>query len=127
MATTGSSRSSPTCWPAPCVPRCCLVYAYRDRQACAALRSVADQRGSIARLPLGPMTEAECGQFVGAVTPSRLRVLYCDSHGIPLYLRARLRALAGGSAVEQAALLDRTGLALTQRAPDDLGRGRARR
>jgi DNA-binding CsgD family transcriptional regulator len=82
-----------------------VVYAYRDRQACAALRSVADQRGSIARLPLGPMTEAECGQLAGAVTPSRLRVLHCDSHGIPLYLKARLRALAGGSAVEQVALL----------------------
>src|SRR4029077_1426473 len=82
-----------------------LVYAYRGRQACAALRSVAEQRGSIARLPLGPMTEPECGQFARAVTPSRLRLLYCDSHGIPLYLKAQLRALAGGPAVEQAALL----------------------
>jgi DNA-binding CsgD family transcriptional regulator/tetratricopeptide (TPR) repeat protein len=82
-----------------------LVYAYRHRQASLTLRTVAEQRGVITRLPLGPLTEAECAQFTGAVTRSRLRDLRRDSHGIPLYLRA----LTGQSAVERTTLLAELG------------------
>jgi DNA-binding NarL/FixJ family response regulator len=72
----------------PMRARLLLVYAYRDRQAGPALRGAAQGRGTVTRLPLGPLTEADCARLAGTLPRSQLRALYRDSQGVPLYLRA---------------------------------------
>ncbi|OLE23705.1 MAG: hypothetical protein AUG44_21425 [Actinobacteria bacterium 13_1_20CM_3_71_11] len=89
----------------PMRARLLLVYAHRDRQASPALRGAVQGRATVTRLPLGPLTEADCARIAGTLPGSQLRALYRDSQGVPLYLRAYLHARDGRFATEQRVLL----------------------
>lgn len=80
--------SPETSWPGPPV---LLVVAYRPRQAPGALRyalACGEEEGTVTRLRLGPLTEADAATLVG-LDPStpEFADLYVQSEGNPLHLR----------------------------------------
>ncbi|MFI2738136.1 AAA family ATPase [Streptomyces sp. NPDC018711] len=73
-----------------------LVLARRERQTPAALASAlarADDAGSLARLPLTPLTAEDCAEALGAGLPPGLASeIHATSRGNPLYYRALAHA-----------------------------------